>query len=111
MYFHPNTTKIRITATFRNTMKPLKIELPSVPRIRKILISTTISAAGIFTIPPSQGQAANAWGILIPTPSRKTTRYLLQLILTVVAATVYSNTRSQPIIHAISSPIVAYEYV
>ena len=60
MYFHPNTTKIRITATFRNTMKPLKIELPSVPRIRKILISTTISAAGIFTIPPSQGQAANA---------------------------------------------------
>lgn len=70
MYFHPNTTKIRITATFRNTMKPLKIELPSVPRIRKILISTTISAAGIFTIPPSQGQAANAWGILIPTPSK-----------------------------------------
>ena len=62
MYFHPNTTKIRITATFRNTMKPLKIELPSVPRIRKILISTTISAAGIFTIPPSQGQAASAWG-------------------------------------------------
>ncbi len=111
MYFHPNTTKIRITATFRNTMKPLKIELPSVPRIRKILISTTISAAGIFTIPPSQGQAASAWGIFIPTPSRKTTRYLLQLILTVVAATVYSNTRSQPIIHAISSPIVAYEYV
>ena len=66
MYFHPNTTKIRITATFRNTMKPLKIELPSVPRIRKILISTTISAAGIFTIPPSQGQAASAWGNIYP---------------------------------------------
>jgi G3E family GTPase len=31
----------------------------------------------------------------------------LQLILTVVAATVYSNTKSHPIIQAISSPMVA----
>ena len=32
-------------------------------------------------------------------------------MLTVVAATAYSNTRSQPITHATSSPMVAYEYV
>ena len=85
------------------------MELPSVPLIRKMLISTTIRKAGMLTTPPSHGQAVSACGRLIPTPLRKTTRYLLQLMLTVVAATVYSRTKSQPIIHAISSPMVAYE--
>ena len=31
MYFQPSMTKISMTETFRNTMKPLKMELPSVP--------------------------------------------------------------------------------
>lgn len=33
MYFQPSMAKISMTETFRNTMKPLKMELPSVPRI------------------------------------------------------------------------------
>ena len=74
IYFHPKKTNIRTTDTFRKTMIPLKIELPSVPRIRKRLIRTTIRNAGILTIPPSQGQAVNAVGRLIPSPSKKTTR-------------------------------------
>ena len=90
-------------------MNPLKMELPAVPRINMILIVITMSIAGILISPPSHGQAVRLWGRYIPIFSRKTTKYLLQLMLTVVAATVYSNTRSQPIIHAISSPIVAYE--
>ena len=75
------------------------------------LIIITISIAGMFTTPPSHGHAVRWWGRFIPMFSRKTTIYRLQLILTVVAATVYSKTRSHPIIHAISSPMVAYEYV
>ena len=88
-------------------MSPLKNELPAVPRIRMRLISTTIIMAGMLTIPPSHGQAVKAWGRSIPIPCRKTTRYRLQLMLTVVAATVYSSTRSHPIIQAMSSPMVA----
>ena len=34
----------------------------------------------MLTTPPSHGQAVSACGRLIPTPSRKTTRYLLQLL-------------------------------
>ena len=38
-------------------------------------------------------------------------KYWLHAIATVAAPTAYSSTRSQPIIHAMNSPIVAYEYV
>ena len=55
-------------------MMPLKMELPSVPRIRKTLIRATIRKAGTLTMPPSHGQAVRAWGSCTPNPSRKTTR-------------------------------------
>ena len=38
MYCQPNATNVNTTETFKKTMIPLKIELPSVPRIKKILI-------------------------------------------------------------------------
>ncbi len=38
-------------------------------------------------------------------------KYSLHAILTVAAPMAYSKTKSQPIIHATISPIVAYEYV
>ena len=52
-------TKISMTETFRNTMKPLKMELPSVPRIRKRLISTNDKEGGDIydsTIPGTGGE-------------------------------------------------------
>ena len=57
MNFHPSTTKTSITAIFRNTIKPLNMELPAVPRISMMLIIITMSIAGMFIIPPSHGQA------------------------------------------------------
>ena len=98
-----------MTAIFRNTIRPFTKELPAVPRIRMRLMAITMRIAGILTIPPSHGQAVKACGSSIPMLFRKNTMYRLQLILTVVAATVYSSTRSQPIIQAMSSPMVAYE--
>jgi regulator of sigma E protease len=84
-------------------------ELSRVPRTSSRLIRMTMPMAGRLMMPPSQGQAVKACGSSIPIFCRNTTRYRLQLILTVVAATVYSRTRSHPIIQAMSSPIVAYE--
>ena len=106
-YFQPRITNINITDIFSTTIIVLTIELPSIPRMRNMLITITIPAAGRFIIPPSQGHAQSSGGRKIPMCCRKTLKYRLQLMLTVVAATVYSNTKSQPIIHAISSPIVA----
>ena len=51
-----------MTAILRNTINPLKNELPAVPRIKMRLMSMTISMAGMLMIPPSQGQAVSVWG-------------------------------------------------
>ena len=96
-----------MTATFRQTMMLFTQALSRVPRIRKTLISSTMPTAGRLTMPPSHGQAVSACGRSMPAPARKRTKYWLQEMLTVMAATVYSSTRSQPIIQAMSSPIVA----
>ena len=74
MNFQPKMTKTKITLIFKNTISPLKNELPAVPRIRIRLINTTITMAGILTMPPSHGQAVNVWGKSMPAPCRKTTR-------------------------------------
>ena len=58
---------------------------------------------------PHESYKGWSCGKCTPNPSRKTTKYRLQLMLTVVAATQYSSTKSQPIIQATNSPIVAYE--
>ena len=58
-------------------------------------------------MPPSHGHAVSSCGRLMPTEERKCVKYWLHEMLTVMAATVYSNTRSHPIIQAMSSPIVA----
>ena len=43
----------------------------------------------------------------MPTNSSTLLKYSLHAIATVAAPTAYSRTRSQPMIHATSSPIVA----
>ena len=70
-------------------------------------IAQMISMAGRFTMPPSNGDLVNAGGIETPKVPSSRTRYFDQLTDTVAAPVAYSSTRSQPMIHAISSPIVA----
>ena len=47
----------------------------------------------------------------MPKYSSTLLKYSLHAMATVAAPTAYSSTRSQPMIHATSSPIVTYEYV
>jgi hypothetical protein len=47
--------------------------------------------------------------MLKPMNSSTLLKYSLQAMATVAAPTAYSRTRSQPMIHATNSPIVAYE--
>src|SRR5207237_3278559 len=57
------------------------------------------------------GDAARCGGIVMPSWPRSDTRWPDQPTPTVAAPAAYSSTRSQPMIQATSSPIVAYEYV
>ena len=63
-------------------------------------------------MPPLPGGPAIDSGSEKPkTVSRKTLRYWPQPTATAATETPYSRIRSQPMIHATSSPIVAYAYV
>src|SRR5260370_34752163 len=75
-------------------------------------MSNTISNAGRFMIAPGtdNGACVHAGGRWIPKPRRRIARYPDHPDATVAAPTAYSSTRSQPMIHATSSPILAYEY-
>ena len=48
-------------------------------------------------------------GRVIPNAEMSELKYPLQAIATAILPTAYSRIRSQPMIHAISSPSVAYE--
>ena len=61
--------------------------------------------SGIVTI--SKGQAAKRGGIWMPKSCKKEPTYLDQLTATTDEATAYSKTRSQPMIQAMNSPMVA----
>src|SRR5437879_8776663 len=96
-------------------------------------ISATTNTAGRLTIAPVRlspvcaqparpawtfaavhhvvGAAVSPAGSLRPKFPSRLTKWPDQPTPTVAAPAAYSSTRSQPMIHAISSPIVAYEYV
>ena len=72
------------------------------------------SSAGTFMMPltpsiVSNGEWRHWYGMSMPTYSSTLLKYSLQAMATVAAPTAYSRTRSQPMIQATSSPIVAYE--
>ena len=71
------------------------------------MITSTISTARML-ITPTGGAADSAVGSVMPTPDSSRCMYPLQPIATVIAPTAYSRIKSQPIIHATSSPSVAY---
>ena len=98
--------KAKTTHNLSTTRKSLKRALPFVPPAKKSERMTIMQMAGRLTTPPSAGQAQISGGRVQPMSASMRVKYLLQETLTVTAATAYSNTRSQPIIQATSSPIV-----
>src|SRR5215204_1473740 len=111
----PQPTKITASTidTFRTTMTLLTHADSEIPRINRPERIARITTAGMFMIPVtpsaevSNGEWYHWYGISIPMNISTRFAYSLQAIATVAAPTAYSSTRSQPITHATSSPIVA----
>src|ERR1041384_3267150 len=102
--------------TFSTTMMPLTIADSWVPRISSAVNASRMTSAGMLTMPETPFTDSNGpcdhWnGTRMPNQSRTRFAYSAHAMATVAAPTAYSSTRSQPMIHATSSPIVAYEYV
>src|ERR1044071_9479502 len=100
--------------TLRMTMMPLTNADSRVPRMSSSVSTMRMNTAGMFMIPwtpspDSNGEWRHWYGMPNPMTSRILLKYSLHAIATVAAPTAYSSTRSQPMIHATSSPIVAYE--
>src|SRR5437588_2590390 len=114
---HPMPMKSKTMLTFRITIRPLTKADSFVPRISSAVSRRRMKTAGMFIIPYapfgscSKGECDHWYGMRIPNHSSTRFAYSLQAIETVDAATAYSRIKSQPMIHATNSPIVAYEYV
>ena len=71
-----------------------------------------MKTAGRLNLPPSPGGPASDSGSEIPNRlSIRSLKYWPQPTATAATETAYSRIRSQPMIQAISSPMVAYVYV
>ena len=115
--------------TFRITMKLLTLADSLMPITRIVDISTTMNTAGKLSHAPVKfrparpqpatacstcravhhcvGEAARWGGITMPNWLSSDTRWPDQPTPTVAAPAAYSSTRSQPMIQAMNSPIVA----
>src|SRR5215470_2216729 len=124
MKLQPSTMIITTIVTLVITIRLLPNADSFMPRMSSRLSISTMNSAGMFmmpcatTCPPasrmtSNGEWLHANGTL-GAPGRNSSsllRYSLHAIDTVAAPMAYSSTRSQPMIQATSSPMVAYEYV
>ena len=82
------------------------------PAISTPATARTRKAAGTFTSPPSPGGSViDSLSVTPKSESSSSVRYAPQPTATAATDTPYSRIRSQPMIHASSSPIVAYAYV
>ena len=91
------------------TMTVLVRALSLIPAIRSAATPATSTTAGTFTLPPSPGGSAIEAGSVMPkSESSSSFRYAPQPTATAATETPYSRIRSQPMIQATSSPIVAY---
>src|SRR4051812_13097948 len=120
----PSVITRRTMATLAMTMMPLTNADSFMPRMSSRLSMSTMKSAGRFMMPWAMtlpwvsvsvwnGEWLHAKGTF-GEPGRNSSsllRYSLQAMETVAAPTAYSSTRSQPMIQATSSPMVAYEYV
>src|SRR5678815_5293686 len=103
--------------TLTTTMMLLTTADSWVPRISNAVRIARMNTAGTFMMPcapvsaiTSNGEWVHSYGIRGPNQAMTRLAYSLQAMATVAAPTAYSSTRSQPMIHATSSPIVTYEY-
>ena len=128
---NPTATIKRMIATFRITMKLLTFADSLMPMTRIVDIRTTMNTAGRLIQAPVKfspacpqpaapaaacasvhhcvGDAESCAGIVMPKRPSSETRWPDQPTPTVAAPAAYSSTRSQPMIQATSSPMVAYE--
>src|SRR4029079_17887644 len=117
-----NPQPIAITSRTIDTLMMTMIELTTadswVPRISSAVRIARMNTAGTFMMPctpvsaiTSNGECVHSYGIRGPNHARTRLAYSLHAIATVAAPTAYSSTRSQPMIQATSSPMVAYENV
>src|SRR5213082_431400 len=129
----PTSATSSTMATFRITMRLFTRADSLIPMTSTADISATIKTAGRLTIAPVRlspgcahptawaatcavvhswvGGAVRLAGIRTPNRPSSDTKWPDQPTPTVAAPAAYSSTRSQPMIQAASSPMVAYEYV
>ena len=106
----PSTMKSASTASLIATMIVLVRAVSRTPIISTPATARTRKAAGRLTVPPSPGGLLIASGRLTPKRlSSSSLKYWPQPTATPAIETPYSRIRSQPMIHAASSPSVAYE--
>src|SRR5690242_7658638 len=110
---YPIPTKKMTTVTLMTTMMSLNRADSRIPRIRMPEMMQMMMTANRFSLPGmgSKGEATSERGRVIPNESMIESKVAAQLTETVAAPTAYSSTSAQPMIHAASSPMVAYEYV
>ena len=106
----PSTMNSASTTSLIATMIVLARAVSRTPIISTAATASTRKAAGRFTVPPSPGGLASASGSERPNRlSSSSLKYWPQPTATPAIDTPYSRIRSQPMIHAASSPSVAYE--
>ena len=101
-------------ATLTTTIRPLTKADSWVPRMSRAESSARITTAGTFMIPEmsvpgmvSKGECVHWYPSSMPKKPRTRLKYSVQAMATVEAPTAYSSTRSQPMIQATNSPMVA----
>src|SRR4051794_13542662 len=108
----PTTMKIASTTSLMATITVFTRALWRTPAISSMVIASTTKTAGTLTSPPSPGGFAIAEGSdVLNAESSSSLKYWPQPTAIAATETPYSRIRSQPMIQATSSPIVAYEYV
>src|SRR5690554_6739090 len=99
--------KINTTTTFKTTKTLFTLADSCVPLIHKSDNQQTMIMAGTFIITHSKGPFKNAMAISRLKILSSSLKYCDQHTATVADANAYSKTRSQPVIQAMNSPIVA----
>ena len=102
------TMKKSRTRSLTPTMIVLTRALSRVPRTSSRVIASTMKTAGRLKTPPSDGDFAMASGSVTPkVGSRNSLTLPPQPTATAATETPYSRMRSQPMMKATSSPMVA----
>ena len=103
------TMKKSSTASFVITMTVFERADSRMPAISTPATASTSSADGTFTSPPSPGGSEiDSLRLMPKSESSSSVRYAPQPTATAATETPYSRIRSQPMIQASSSPMVAY---